>query len=249
MASDTPMPLSEETNQKSAFQRFLPLLVIATALIAFFATGANQYFSLDALSTYRGDLTAFRDANFPLAFASLIVIYAALVAISFPGAGFLTIFAGFLFGPFIGTLGVIVGATLGATIIFKVASTSFGETLRAKAGPWLEKFEAGFKEGELSYLFILRIIPAFPFFLVNIAPAFLGVKTRNFVLSTFFGIIPGSFVYASIGNGAGAVLDQGEELQLSGVLTDPAILVPIIGLAVLALIPVAYKRFSKKSAA
>lgn len=235
-----------KTGSKSLLSRLLPLLIIAAALGGFFAAGLDQYVSLEALKTYRGDLTAIRDDNFLLSFVALIIIYAALVAISFPGAGFLTIFAGFLFGPTLGSLAVVIGATIGATTIFRIASTSLGEPMRAKAGPWLKKFEDGFKDGELSYLFVLRLVPLFPFWLVNIAPAFLGASMRNYVLSTFFGIIPGTVVFSLIGAGAGTLLDKGEELDLAGVLTEPTILGPIIGLAILALIPVIHKKLTTK---
>lgn len=242
--------MTGETDKKSKplWQRLLPLGVIAVALVAFFASGLNQYISLDALSEYRGDLTAFRDANYALAFVALIVIYATLVAISFPGAGFLTIFSGFLFGSIFGGLAVLIGATTGATIIFLVVKTSLGEALRERAGPWVQKFQEGFKESELSYLFVLRLVPAFPFWLVNIVPSMLGVSLRNYIITTFFGIMPGTFVYASIGAGAGAVLDAGEDLNL-GIIFQPEILIPIVGLILLALVPVLVKQFRKSKSA
>ena len=239
---DTPA----KTRKGSAIKRFLPLAVIGAALAAFFAFDLHHFVSLDALQAHRGDLTGFAQANPLLAPLGLVAAYAALVAISFPGAGLLTIFAGFMFGTVIGGTAVLFGATLGAAVIFTVAKTALGDSLRQKAGPWMNKFEAGFQENELSYLFILRLVPAFPFWLVNLAPALLGMKLRNFVIATFFGIIPGTFVYASVGAGAGAVLDAGDELKLSGLLLKPEILLPIVGLIVLAVIPVVVKRFRKR---
>lgn len=232
----------------SPIKRFAPLAVIAVALIAFFVFDLDRYFTLDALREYRGDLRAFATANPLLAPIGMAALYAALVAISFPGAGFLTIFCGFMFGTVLGGTTVVFGATIGATLIFLAARTALGDSLKKKAGPWMEKFEKGFREGEFSYLLIMRLVPAFPFFIVNLVPAFLGAKLRNYVITTAFGIMPATFVYASVGAGAGAVLDAGEELQLAGLLTKPEIIGPLAGLVVVALIlPRLVKRFAKPS--
>ena len=234
--TDAPAPTSP-------IKRFAPLAVIVLGMVAFFALGGPDYINLDTLKDNRETLAAFVQDNFVVAILGFMALYAVLVAISFPGASVLTLSGGFLFGVVTGTTAVVLGATLGATIVFLVARTAFGDTLRSKLdGERLKKFEAGLRENELSYLFILRLVPVFPFFLVNIAPALFDVKTRNYVLSTLFGIIPGSLVYASVGNGIGAVLDQGGEIQLAGLMTQPSVILPIVGLALLALIPVVYKR-------
>lgn len=221
----------------------LPVAIIAAALAAFFALGGPEYVSLESLKENREALAAMVADNFALVFVGFIALYALLVGISFPGASFLSIFGGFLFGSIFGGFAVVVGATIGATAIFLAARYAFGDALSKKAGPYMKKFEAGLKENELSYLFILRLIPAFPFFIVNIVPALFDVKIRNYILTTFFGIIPGSFVYASVGAGVGAVFDSGEDLQLSGLMLQPKIIVPIVGLIVLSLLPVLYKKF------
>jgi len=231
---------------KSPLQRFLPLIVIAAALTAFFIFDLDRFFTLDALREYRGDLRAFAEANPLLAPLGMAALYAALVAISFPGAGFLTIFCGFMFGTLLGGTVVVFGATIGATLIFLAAKTALGDSLKKKAGPWMEKFEKGFREGEFSYLLVMRLVPAFPFFIVNLVPAFLGAKLRNYIITTAFGIMPATFVYASVGAGAGAVLDAGGELQLSGLLLKPEIVGPIVGLIVVALVlPRVVKYFAK----
>ena len=110
--------------------------------------------------------------------------------------------------------------------------------------------EDGFRENALSYLLFLRLIPLFPFWLVNLVPAFLGVSTLTYVIGTFFGIIPGTFVFASVGNGLGAVLDAGQDPDL-GIIFKPEILGPLIALAVISLLPIGYKKYQarKKSAA
>jgi uncharacterized membrane protein YdjX (TVP38/TMEM64 family) len=141
----------------------------------------------------------------------------------------------------------VVGATLGATMLFLAARTALGDVLRARAGPSLRKLEAGFRENELSYMLVLRLVPLFPFWLVNLAPAFLGVRTSTFIIGTFVGIIPGALVFASVGTGLGAILASGGTPDGSALL-QPHVLLPIGGLVILALIPVVLKRFRHRPA-
>lgn len=230
-----------------AWKRLTPVFVVIVLLGTFFAFGGQKYVSLDALRDNQDVLKAFVADNYVIAVAGFAFIYAALVAISFPGAGFLSIFAGFLFGIVTGTLAVVVGATIGATIIFLIARFAFKDFFRSKAGPFIEKFENGLKENEISYLFIVRLIPIFPFFIVNIVPALFDVKVRNYALTTLFGIIPGSLVYVSVGNGIGAALGAGEDVPLKGLMFRPEVIGPIIGLILLSLIPVAYKKYKTKN--
>ncbi len=229
-------------------KRFLPLGILVGAIVLVFATGLHNYISFETLREHRETLTGFVADNAIVAALIFMAIYAAVVAMSLPGGAVMTITGGFLFGIWIGTLWVVIAATVGATILFLVARTSLGDSLREKAGPWLKRMEDGFKEDALSYLLVLRLVPIFPFFVVNLVPAFLGVKTRDYILATLFGIIPGSFVYASVGNGLGAVFDAGETPDL-GIIFKPEILTPIIGLAVLAMIPVGYKKWKARKAA
>ena len=194
---------------------------------------------------HREELLALVEQRPLLASLGFMGLYAAVIALSVPGGAILTIAGGFLFGIVPGTLLVVVGATVGATIVFLIARTALGDALRAKAGPRIRRMEEGFRRDALSYLLVLRLIPIFPFWLVNIVPAFLGVPLRTYVLGTFVGIIPGSFVYASVGNGLGAVFDAGGTPDL-GIIFEPAILLPIVGLAVLALLPIVYRQFKAR---
>jgi uncharacterized membrane protein YdjX (TVP38/TMEM64 family) len=170
------------------------------------------------------------------------VLYAVVVALSVPGGAFLTVTGGFLFGLGLGTVYSVIGAMIGATGVFLACRTALGDALRRRAGPFLRRMEAGFRENALSYLLVLRLVPIFPFWLVNLVPAFLGVSLRNFVAGTIMGIIPGTFVFTSVGSGLGAVLDMGMTPDLS-ILFKPDVIVPILGLAALALVPVFYKRW------
>lgn len=233
---------------KRALKRILPIAGIAVALGLFFAFGLHRYFSLDALRDNREALNAWVEAAPLLALGIFVLAYAAAVAISFPGASILTVFGGFMFGLWPGVPAIVVAATLGATVIFLASKTALGDLLKDKAGGFVKRMESGFREDELSYMFLLRLVPVFPFWAINIAAGLLGVGLRNFVVGTGIGIIPGSFVYASIGNAAGAAFDAGEDVSLSGLLFKPETLLPILGLAALALLPVALKRFTKRAA-
>ncbi len=243
--------MSDESSdvKQSGFSlgRLIPLVILAAGLAAFFVFDLGQYVSLDALKENREFLQTFVAENTALAFTVYMAIYTVMVAFSLPGALIATLTGGFLFGTIFGGLATVVAATIGATIVFLIAKTALGDTLRAKAGPGIQKMEAGFQKNAFSYLMVLRLVPLFPFFLVNLAPAFLGVKLRTFIVATFFGIIPGTFVFASVGNGLGAIFDEGGEPNL-GIIFQPEVLGPILALAALSLVPVIYKRFSKEEA-
>jgi uncharacterized membrane protein YdjX (TVP38/TMEM64 family) len=233
---------------KSPVRRFLPILLLAAGLALFLALGGGRYISLDYLADRYGDLRALVRDHVVLAAAGFVLLYALLVAISVPGAASLTIAGGLLFGTLLGGSLTVVGATLGAVAVFLAARTAFAELLRQKAGPRVQKLREGFERDAFNYLLFLRLVPAFPFFLVNIAAGLFGMRTAPYALATFFGIMPGTFVFASIGAGAGAIIARGEDLSLGGVLTDPAVLLPILGLAALALLPVVLRRFRKRRA-
>lgn len=224
-------------------RRFLPLLVLAAGLGAFFALGLDRYVTLDTLRDNRQALSAWVAENWALAAFVYVLAYIVMVAFSLPGALVATLTGGFLFGTVFGGLLTVLGATIGATAIFLAAKTALGDMLREKAGPRLRKLEEGFGRNAFSYMLVLRLVPIFPFFLVNLAPAFLGVSLGTYVLSTFLGIIPGTFVFASLGNGLGAVFDAGRDPDL-GLIFEPEILGPILALAALALVPVIYRRFT-----
>jgi len=221
------------------------VLVLIAGLVAFFVFDLNTYVSIDSIRSNREALSEFVARNGFLAAFLFGAIYAVVVAFSLPGGAVMTITGGLLFGWLGGGLIVVVGATIGATALFLIARTAIGGFLEAKAGPFLQKMEAGFRENALSYLLVLRLIPLFPFWLVNLVPAFLGVSTTTYIAATFFGIIPGTFVYASVGNGLGALFDAGDDPDL-GIIFEPQFLAPLIGLAVLAIIPVVYKKYQNR---
>lgn len=226
--------------------RWTPLIALAIAAAAFFALGLHESLTMDALQRNRDVLADWVQANAVLAAVAFVVIYAAAIVLLPPSGAVMTVAGGFVFGAALGALYAVVGATIGAVLLFLVARLSIGDVLRRRAGPAIRKMEAGFRDNALSYLLVLRLVPLFPFWLVNLAPAFLGVPLRTFVIGTAIGIIPGTAVYAIFGSGLGSVLDRNEEISLAGVIT-PEILAGLIGLAVLALVPVVYKRFKRRS--
>ena len=221
-----------------AIPRLLPLGLFIAAWIAFMLAGGYHYLTFAALAENRDWLCSLVQRWGFVALLFYIAVYGVLVALSVPGAAILTIAGGFLFGTWLGASCAVLGATLGATAIFLAARAGLGG-LAQRAGRFVSRLEAGFRADAFNYLLVLRLVPIFPFWLVNLVPALVGVRLPTFVLATFLGIIPGTFVFASIGNGLGSVVQEPD----AAVLFKPSVLVPIVGLAVLALIPVGYKRW------
>ncbi len=192
-----------------------------------FALGLHDYLTFDSIAKNRAALANFADQNYILAIVSFILIYALAVAVSFPGATILTILAGLLFGWFAGGLAAIIAATLGATIVFQIAKSSFGDVLAKKAGPFLSRISQGFADDAFNYLLFLRLVPAFPFWLVNIAPALANVKLRTFLISTFLGIIPATFAFASVGAGLDSIITTQQAVQAQCLLSKPIMECPL----------------------
>jgi len=223
------------------WKRLAPVAVLAALAVAVFAFGFDDYLTFEALREHRAALRGWVAEYGAVAALVYVLIYAAAVAMSLPGAVFMTLAGGFLFGAALGTACTVVAATLGATAVFLVARTALGDSLRARAGPWMTRLEAGFRGNALSYLLVLRLIPVFPFWLVNLVPAALGVPLGVFVAATAVGIVPGTFVFCLAGAGLGGVFDSGETFSASAVLT-PEIVAALLGLAALSLAPTLYKR-------
>jgi len=206
-------PAMTETKERSAqsgsglVRRLLPLGAIAGLIGFVYLMGWHEYLTVTNLYESRTALKGYIASNFIAALAIYMVVYIAVVALSLPGGLLLTVTGGFLFGWMVGAPATIVAATIGATIIFLVAKTSLGDTLADRAGPWVAKLRGGFQENALSYLLFLRLVPAFPFFVVNIAPALLGVGLGTFFVGTLFGIIPGTTAFSFAGSGLDSVFE------------------------------------------
>lgn len=235
--SNTMVP---EEPKASPVRRYLPIAVLAVGAVLA-VIYLSDYLGFAALERNYEQLIAWRDANWLLTALVFAVIYTVAVAISIPGAVWLTLAAGFLFGIAAGGIIVVVSATIGATLLFLAAKTSLGALLHEKAGGWIAKMERQFHEGEISFLLIMRLVPVFPFFVCNLVPAFLGVSLFNFAWTTVVGIIPGTLVFISIGAGLGEQLARGEPPDL-GVIFEPHVIGPLLGLALLAALPLILKK-------
>jgi uncharacterized membrane protein YdjX (TVP38/TMEM64 family) len=226
--------------------RLAPLAILLLGLLLFFVFGLERYLSFEMLRRNHATLTAWVHANTLLAMIAFVLGYAMVVAFSLPVAALLTPLGGFLFGPWLGAALSVVAATLGAVAVFLAARTALRDVFRSKAGGRLQKLEEGFTRDDFNYLLSLRLIPIFPFWLINIVPALLGMRLHRFALATFIGIIPGAIVYAGLGDGFAMLFEKGEKPNL-GIVFEWRILLPLIGLAALSLVPIAYQRLKKKT--
>lgn len=224
---------------------WLPLAFLIIILFLFFYFHCYEYLSLSALQQHRHWLSQWTAQHYLLAVLSYMLIYQLAVAVSIPGAVFLTLIGGFLFGIVAGALYVVCSATLGAIWLFLAVNSALGDWLTQRSSGWVDKMRRGFQENAFNYLLVLRLIPIFPFWVVNIVPAILGVRLRTFFLATLIGIIPGSLVYVTLGNSLGSILDAGQTPNL-GIIFAPDIILPLLGLALLSLLPVIYKHWKGK---
>tara|TARA_B100000686_G_scaffold2858_1_gene3058 strand:- start:209 stop:967 length:759 start_codon:yes stop_codon:yes gene_type:complete len=228
------------------WRRFWPIAIVVAGFVAYFALGLDRFVTLDALREHRSELIDFVAANAVVASLLFVCVYAGATALSLPGGLVLSLTGGFLFGTWLGGVLAAIGATIGASIIFLIAKTSLGDAMMERAGPMIKKMEAGFQRDAVSYMLILRLVPLFPFWLVNIVPAFLSVSFRTYFVTTAVGILPAAFIYTGVGNGLGHLFEIGADPNL-GVIFELQFLCPLLGLAVLALIPVGYNRWRGRS--
>ncbi|HVO03765.1 MAG TPA: TVP38/TMEM64 family protein [Candidatus Cybelea sp.] len=226
-------------------RRLWPLILIAAAIALYFALGLGGELSWAGFQARQAEWQRLVRDHYALALLIFMAAYTALVALSIPGAALLTMIGGFLFGAAVATASVVFAATLGATLVFLAARTALSAPLSTRAGPWLARLEQGFRRDQWSYMFFLRLMPIFPFFIVNLAPAFLGVSLRCFVVATFLGIIPATAVYALAGAALQDVLGPGTT-SIVQIAFGPRVLAVLVGLAALSLLPVVYRRFRKR---
>ncbi len=262
--SEATMTQSQKAASLSTLKAWLPMLALAALMALAFAMGWHKYLTFKTIGLNYDSLRGYIGANLLTALALYILIYVAVVALSLPGAGLMTISGGLLFGWQVGAPATVVGATIGATVIYLIARSSLAEALAAKAGPWLEKLKDGFKDNALSYLLFLRLVPAFPFLVVNLAAAVLNVPLRTYVLGTAIGIIPGTTAFSFAGAGLGSVVEaqnaaykaclarpggSQESCPYSidtGALVTKELLIAFALLGVVALIPVAIKKWKER---
>lgn len=256
-ADDRRAPSLEPARGRRWLVRIGPLLVLGALALLVFAMGWHRQVSFETLALHHIALDRMVAEHGAAALAAFVALYVAVIALSIPGALILTITSGLLFGTVSGALASIVGATIGATVLFLVARTACGEYLVRRAGPQAIRLAEGFREDAFSYLMFLRLVPVFPFFLVNLVAAIAGVRLAPFVAATALGIVPAAFVLAFFGAGLHTVLAAQEagyrgclanrgagcriDFDLSSVFT-PNMVLGLAGLGVLALTPVVLKR-------
>jgi len=247
-----------------SLRRWVPFLILLTLTALTFAAGWHKHLSFRTIGMNYEILRGYIDGNLVLSLLVYILGYVAVAALSLPGAAVMTVFGGLLFGWKLAVPATIVGATIGATIIFLVARSSIGEALADKTSPWLSKLRHGFEENAFSYLLFLRLVPAFPFVIVNLAAAVLRVPLRTYVFATALGIIPCSFALSFAGSGLGSVVtaqNAAHEACLTkappnpeiacpyvidtGVILTKELLIALVLLAVFGLIPIVVKKWSR----
>lgn len=213
--------------------------LLAVAVLAAHLSGLSDWLDLGAVKARRLELLAVVEAHPAPAALGFVALYALVVSLSLPVAVLATLLGGFLFGPVLGTVLAVTGATAGASVVFLVARSAVGEGLRRRAGPLYERVAEGMRANALEYLLFLRLVPLFPFFLVNIVPALFEVRLRTFVIATAVGIVPGTFVYANLGRELGTISSLSD-------LVSPMVLLAFLLLGLVALVPVGYRRWKRR---
>jgi uncharacterized membrane protein YdjX (TVP38/TMEM64 family) len=222
-------------------KRLVPLLALAALIVAALYLRVDQYLTLDALRDNRAALLEFVQSHSVVAACAYVLAYVGVVALSLPGAAVMTLAGGFLFGVPLGATLTIIGATVGATLLFLIARSAAGDVLRERAGPFLARMSKGFRKDAFNYLLFLRLVPVFPFWAVNLAPALLGMRLEPFVAATAIGVVPGTLVFAAFGASLGQIFDAGAEVRLEDVFS-PTLIAALLGLGALSLLPVILRR-------
>jgi uncharacterized membrane protein YdjX (TVP38/TMEM64 family) len=248
-----------------ACKRFGPISLIMIGMLVVFAMGWHRALTLENIVGLRDRFHHVLTEHTLRALLIYFVVYVCVAALSLPGGLILTATGGLLFGWLLGGITAVAAATIGATIIFLVARSALGEGLTTRAAPWITKLRAGFENHALSYLLFLRLVPAFPFWFVNIAPAILGLSLRTYVIGTFFGIIPATFAFAAAGAGLDSVIMAAKSEYMSCVaqygaqacklkihassLVTKELMLALLLLGCAALIPVGLKKWRSSHAA
>jgi uncharacterized membrane protein YdjX (TVP38/TMEM64 family) len=232
--------------KKPLWRRLAPLAVLGAGLAAFFVLGGPQYLNPEAAAALLRDLTGFVEANLWLAALAYLIFYALAVSVSVPGAVWFTLGAGFLFGPWLGAGVALLGATMGATILFLAARYAFADWVREKFPGYVKRLQDGFSQDAFTYVMILRLIPVFPFWAINLITALLNVPLRAFVLASLIGMAPGAYVYATVGGKLSNVVEEG--IPSFTELLDAELIIALVLFAALAVFPALYKRMTGRKA-
>lgn len=257
---DPSSPTAGAGSCQLSLRRLVPLLVIAVVSIGVVALGWHRQLSFETLARHHEAVRNFIAVHEVSAVAAYVALYIVAVALSLPVGVYLTLIGGALFGAVLGGATAMVGATVGAICIFLIAKSALGEHLVRRAGPLAEKLAQGFRADAFSYLLFLRLVPIFPFWLINLVSALLGVRLATFAAATALGVIPATFVFAFVGASLNSVIvapqaayrsclaagraDCRLEFHMEAAVT-PELLAALVALGVLALVPVVVKKLKK----
>lgn len=225
----------------SIFRRLWPLSLLFLLLFIFYYFKISQFINFSNLQLHHQQLISWTQDHYLYSVVMFMSTYIFCVAALFPVALVLTLAGGLLFGPFWGPVYVVISATIGSVLVFFIVKYALSDWVAQRTTVWINKTRIGFKNNAFSYLLILRLMPLFPFWVVNIVPALLGIEVKTFILATFFGIIPLSIIYSSIGNSLNHILRTGQKLD-STIIFSPEIVLPLSGLILLAFLPLVYKK-------
>jgi uncharacterized membrane protein YdjX (TVP38/TMEM64 family) len=220
----------------------IPLSIVIIAIVGF--TLLRDYLSYETLRNNHESLVNFKNENYWVTVIIFIISYITLVTFALPGSPIASLTGGFLFGLAFGTFLNVTAAATGATLIFLAAKNGFGNKLTqridASEGS-IRKIRDGIKRDEISYLFLIRLIPIIPFAVANLVPALFGVSLRNFFFTTYIGIIPGGLVFTWLGSGLSEIFKQNEEPNFS-IIFEIYVIGPILCLCLLSFLPIILKK-------
>ena len=237
--NDPPSSIGD-SGQKLSLRRLAPLMLLGCLSIVVLLIAWKWQISLATLARHIETLRNFVAEHEATALIGYVAFYIAVVALSLPAGAYLTMIGGFLFGTLLGGLAAVVAASIGAILIFSIAKSALGEHLVRKAGPMAEKIARGFRKNAFSYLLFLRLMPVFPFWLVNLVSAVSGLPLSTFAVGTVIGIVPITFAFAFVGSGLQSIMSADASAHASWKLIAALAL-----LGLLALVPLLVKRWRK----
>lgn len=223
-------------------RRFWPLVLLLAGIAIASTSGLTEQIGWASLARNHAALTAWVRSHPAIAPSVYMAVYALVVLLSLPESAVLTVAGGLLFGTLLGGVLAVVGSSVGAIGLFLAIRYHLADTLAARGSRILDAIRASLQRDGFSYLLAIRLVPVFPFWLVNLSAGLSGMRLLPYSAATVIGIMPATFVYASIGAGLGQVLAHGGRPDL-GIVFSPGILLPLIGLAALSLLPIAWRKW------
>jgi uncharacterized membrane protein YdjX (TVP38/TMEM64 family) len=236
---------TDRTRPRRLLQRFGPLAILAAVAVGAYAAGLPHMLTPEALGREQAQLQAAAAAAPVLSLGIFVVGYAALTGACLPVALMLSLLGGLIFGPWLGAIAVLLGATGGAIFTYAAARSAFAHALvaRAERDPRVGKVVAGFGRNAFRYILTLRLVPFVPFALVNVAAGLAAAPMRAFAAATLAGGAPAALIYANLGAGLGASLSSPDALHEA--LHSPRVLVPVTVMMVLAAAPTLWTRLRR----